>query len=91
MECKKVSIIIPVYNSEMFLNKCLDSVINQTLKNIEIIIVNDGSTDGSLKILQDYASRYSNIILLNQENAGQAMARNRALNLASGIYCICRF
>ena len=66
MELKKVSIIIPVYNNEKFLNKCLDSVINQTLKNIEIIIVNDGSTDGSLKILQDYASRYSMFLMKKQ-------------------------
>ena len=83
---KKVSIIIAVYNSEIFLNRCLDSVLNQTLKDVEIIIVNDGSTDGSLKILKDYASIYSYIILLDQENSGYSAAINRGLNTASGEY-----
>ncbi|WP_066291387.1 glycosyltransferase [Bacillus sp. FJAT-29937] len=86
MELIKVSIIIPVYNNEKFLKKCLDSVINQTMSQIEIIIVNDGSTDGSLMILKDYAKSNSKIILLNQENAGQATAINRALNIACGEY-----
>ena len=83
---KKVSIIIPVYNNKEFLTKCLDSVMNQTLKDIEIIIVNDGSTDGSLFILKNYADVYSNIVLLNQDNKGQAIAINRALDIATGKY-----
>jgi len=86
MANKKVSIIIPVYNNEKFLKRCLDSVINQTLDQIEIIIVNDGSTDGSLMILKKFADINSNIILLNQENAGQAAAINRALDIARGEY-----
>ena len=86
MEHKKVSIIIPVYNSEKFLKKCIDSVVNQTLTEIEIIIVNDGSTDGSLNILKDYDSVYTNIILLDQENAGYSATVNRALNIAGGEY-----
>lgn len=86
MEYKKVSIIIPVYNNEKFLDKCLDSVVNQTLNDIEIIIINDGSTDGSLIILKDYAHLNSNIILLDQPNAGQAIAINRALDIARGEY-----
>ncbi|WP_019241432.1 MULTISPECIES: glycosyltransferase [Bacillus] len=86
MQNKKVSIIIPVYNNEKFLDKCLNSVINQTLNDIEIIIINDGSTDNSLNKLKWYESKYSNIKLLNQPNSGQAVAINRALDLACGEY-----
>ena len=86
MDHKKVSIIIPVYNNEKFLDKCLTSVINQTLNDIEIIIINDGSTDGSLMKLKDYECVNSNIILLNQSNGGQAVAINRALDIACGEY-----
>lgn len=86
MKYKKVSIIIPVYNNEKFLEKCLTSVLNQTLKDIEIIIINDGSTDGSLAILENYQNMNPNIILVNQPNAGQAVAINRALDLACGEY-----
>jgi glycosyltransferase involved in cell wall biosynthesis len=83
----KVSIIIPVYNSEQFLNKCLHSVVSQTAENFEIIIVNDGSTDGSQKIIEDYAKKFLYITVINQENSGQAIARNRALQIAKGEYC----
>ena len=83
----KVSLILPVYNSERFLNKCLDSVIRQTLKNIEVLIVNDGSTDESPAIIKYYAEKYPFITVINQENAGQALARNRALQIAQGEYC----
>ncbi|MFD2442780.1 glycosyltransferase [Bacillus sp. CGMCC 1.16607] len=86
MEEKKVSIIIPVYNNEKFLDKCLTSVLNQSLNEIEIIIINDGSTDGSFMKLKEYESENSNIILLNQRNAGQAAAINRALDIACGEY-----
>ena len=86
MDYKKVSIIIPVYNNEKFLDKCLTSVINQTLNDIEIIIINDGSTDGSLMKLKNYECINSNIILLNQSNGGQAVAINRALDIACGEY-----
>lgn len=63
----KVSIIVPVYNVEKYLRKCLNSLINQTLKEIEIICINDGSTDKSLEILKEYKNRDSRIILLNQK------------------------
>ena len=59
----KVSIIVPVYNSYKYLNKCLDSIINQTFKDIEIIIVNDGSTDKSINIINDYLYTYAGVIL----------------------------
>ena len=63
----KVSVIIPVYNVEKYLRECLDSVVNQTLKDIEIICVNDGSTDNSLQILEEYASQDSRIKIINNE------------------------
>lgn len=82
----KVSIIVPVYNVEKYLRKCLDSLINQTLNDIEIICINDGSTDKSLKILKEYKNKDSRIILLNQENSGQSVARNRGIEIAKGEY-----
>ena len=82
----KVSIIIPVYNTAEFLPQCLDSVINQTLKDIEIICVNDGSTDNSLEILKEYAKKDKRIIIINQENQGLSCSRNNALKIAKGEY-----
>ena len=63
-----VSIIVPVYNVEKYLEKCLESIINQTLKNLEIICVNDGSTDNSLQILEDYAKKDQRIKIINKKN-----------------------
>lgn len=82
----KVSVIIPVYNSEKYLKQCLDSVVNQTLKNIEIIVINDGSTDNSLQIIQKYVNKYSNIKLINKQNEGCYKARNVGLEMATGEY-----
>lgn len=82
----KVSVIIPVYNVEQYLSKCLESVINQTLQDIEIICINDGSTDNSLQILEEYAQKDSRIIVINQQNQGVAAARNKGLEIASGCY-----
>lgn len=81
----RISVIIPVYNSEEYLDKCLGSVLGQTFEDFEIIAVNDGSTDSSLEILLDYASRYGEKIkVITQENAGQSAARNRGLEEATG-------
>ena len=82
----KVSVIIPVYNVEKYLRKCLESVVNQTLKDIEIICVNDGSTDSSALILDEYARNDNRIKVYTQENQGQGAARNMALELAQGDY-----
>ena len=82
----KVSVIIPVYNVEKYLKKCLDTVINQTLKDIEIICVDDGSTDNSLNILDEYQKSDSRIKILNQENKGPGEARNLALKNINGEY-----
>ena len=82
----KVSIIIPVYNSANFLKTCLDSVINQTLREIEIICINDGSTDSSLEILKSYAEKDERIKLVDKANEGQSIARNIGIEMASGEY-----
>lgn len=81
---EKISVIIPVYNSENELARCLDSVINQTYKNIEIILINDGSADNSLEICKEYEVRYENIQVLSQTNQGQSAARNRGIEKATG-------
>lgn len=82
----KVSILIPVYNTEKFLRKCLDSVINQTLKEIEIIITNDGSKDYSEKIIKEYINRDSRIKYTKQKNLGLGATRNKGISLATGEY-----
>ena len=82
----KVSIIIPVYNAEQYLEQCLASVCNQTLEDIEIIIVNDGSTDGSRSILERYLRKHSNINIIDKEKAGVAIARNTGIEFAGGEY-----
>lgn len=82
----KVSVVIPVYNVEDYLVECMDSIVNQTLEDIEIICVNDGSTDKSLDILKEYAARDSRISVYSQENRGHAVATNRGMKLAKGKY-----
>ena len=82
----KVSIIIPVYNAEKFLKKCLDSIVNQTFKDIEIICVNDGSKDNSLSILKEYQSKDSRIVIIDKENAGVSAARNDGIRKSTGEY-----
>ena len=83
-----VSIIIPIYNSSSYLKECLDSILNQLLKDIEVFCINDGSTDNSLKILQQYALNDSRIKILKQNNQGAAAARNLGLSHANGKYVI---
>ncbi len=83
----EVSVIIPVYNVEKYLEQCLDSVINQTLKDIEIICINDCSTDNSLEIMQAYATKDSRIKIIDfKKNKGVATARNEGIKLAKGTY-----
>lgn len=82
----EVSVIIPVYNVEEYLEECLNSVINQTLNDIEIICINDGSTDNSLKILKDFAKRDNRIKVFNQKNKGAGATRNWAMKHANGKY-----
>ncbi len=82
----KISVIIPVYNTENYLKECLNSVINQTFKDIEIICVNDGSTDNSLSILEEYARTDSRIKIINQKNQGVSSSRNNGIKSARGEY-----
>lgn len=83
----KISIIVPIYNVEKYLSKCLDSLVNQTLQDIQIILVNDGSTDNSTKIAKEYQAKYSEkIIYLEKENGGLSDARNFGLKHATGEY-----
>lgn len=82
----KISVIIPVYNVEKYLKRCLDSVITQTYENLEVICIDDGSTDHSAEILRFYAKKDSRIIVLTQSNKGPAAARNRGLDIATGQY-----
>lgn len=82
----KVSVIIPIYNAAEFLEECLDSILNQTLKEIEIICVNDGSKDNSLDILREYEKKDSRIVVVDQVNQGAGAARNNGLEIAKGEY-----
>ena len=82
----EVSVIIPVYNNERFVEKCIRSVMEQTFRNLEILVVNDGSTDRSGEILERLAAGDSRIVYISQENRGVAAARNRAFDIASGKY-----
>ena len=82
-----VSVIIPVYNVEKYIKRCLDSLVNQTLENIEFILVDDGSPDGSAEIIKEYADKFPNkIVYLYQDNAGQGAARNTGYRIAKGKY-----
>ena len=83
-----ISIIVPVYNTEQYIGKCLDSIIMQSYKNVEIILVDDGSTDRSLEICMDYAKRDSRITVLQEQHMGLAATRKRGVEKAQGSYCI---
>lgn len=83
---KAVSILVPIYNVERYLEKCLNSLISQTLKNIEIICINDGSTDNSLAIIKKYAQKDSRIVIINKKNTGYGDSMNQGLKRAKGEY-----
>lgn len=82
----KVSVVVPVYNVEEYLRECLDSLVNQTLSDIEIILVNDGSTDNSPAICEEYAKKYEKIKYISQKNQGLSGARNTGIRVAKGEY-----
>ena len=82
----QISVIMPVYNTSQYLRRSIESVLNQTYKDFELICINDGSTDNSLEILQEYATHDPRIKIINQENAGLSCARNSALEIAQGEY-----
>ena len=81
-----ISVIVPVYNRESVLEKCIESVLNQTYKNIQFILVDDGSTDNSQSVCQSYALKDSRVLVLHQKNSGPAFARNAGLDVAKGKY-----
>ena len=83
-----VSIIVPVYNAENYLKECIESIVNQTYYNLEIILINDGSIDGSLQLCSKYAQIYSNIIIIDSDNGGVSNARNKGIKAAKGQYIV---
>lgn len=83
---KKLSVIVPIYNVEQYLRRCVDSIINQTYSNLEIILVDDGSPDNCGKICDEYASIDNRIIVIHQKNGGLSAARNAGMNISSGDY-----
>lgn len=86
MEKKKISIIIPAYNAEKYISESLETILSQSYKNLEIIIINDGSKDNTQKVLEEYESKYPNIKVINKQNEGVSRARNDGLDIATGDY-----
>lgn len=84
----KISIIVPVYNNEKYIVKCIESILNQKFSNWELILINNGSTDRSKELCEKYANDDERIILVNGENEGPSVARNKGLELATGDYCM---
>lgn len=82
----KISVIVPIFNREDYLPACLESIINQTLNDIEIICINDGSTDNSINILREYASKDNRIIIIDKQNEGLSKSRNVGIDVAKGEY-----
>ena len=88
MNNPKISVVVPVYNVEKYLRKCLDSIINQTFRDFELICINDGSPDNSLEILREYEKKDDRVIVIDQKNTGVSTARNNAIDIAKGEYII---
>lgn len=86
MSEKKISVIVPIWNAHDYLHRCIDSILGQTYKNLELILVDDGSSDDSLSICQSYAKQDERVRVFHKENGGQASARNLALDVCTGDY-----
>ena len=82
----KISLIVPVYNAEKHMRKCIDSILSQTLKNIEVILINDGSSDNSGSISNEYSIKDNRVRVIHQENSGPSVARNKGISIATGKY-----
>ena len=88
MSSYKISVIVPVYNVKEYIDETIKSIYNQTLKDFELILIDDGSTDGTYEMLKEYESKHNNIKLIKQENSGPSKARNVGLKEAEGEYII---
>ena len=86
LENNLISIIIPIYNTEKYLNRCIETVVNQTYSNLEIILINDGSTDNSKEICEEWCKKDNRIIFINKDNTGVSDTRNKGLEIAKGEY-----
>lgn len=86
MDNPSISVIIPVYNAEKTISKCVESVIHQTFKDFELILINDGSTDNTLPLLKNYEQQYANIIVVDKNNEGASLSRNRGIKIAHSPY-----
>ena len=82
----KVSVVIPAFNEEKYIKKCIDSILSQTLKDIEVILIDDGSTDKTFDIMKDYADRYNNVTAIQMNHGSVGKARNKGISLSSGEY-----
>ena len=80
----KVSVVVPVYNGKNFIKRCMDSVLNQSYKNIELVMVNDGSKDESLSIMKELSKGKENVVIVDQKNGGVSSARNNGLDHSTG-------
>lgn len=85
-----ISIIVPIYNVENYLRKCIDSILNQSFRNFELILINDGSPDNCPEICDNYAEIDSRVRVVHKENGGLSEARNFGIDIAKGIISICR-
>lgn len=86
MQKKLISVIVPVYNNEKYVNRCIDSILNQTYENLEVLLIDDGSTDGSIKICNNWAQKDKRIKVVSQKNSGTSNARNHGIKMATGDY-----
>ena len=84
----KISVIVPVYNQEKYIGRCIDSVLNQTMTDFELILINDGSKDKSLDILRNYEKKDKRIKIIDQKNMGVAKTRNKGIEIASGEFIV---
>ena len=88
MDNIEVSVVVPIYNVEKYLRQCLESLVNQNFDDYEIILINDGATDNSMKIAQEFEDKYKNIKLLSKKNAGLGAARNTGMKYVTGKYVL---
>ena len=86
MKSEKISVVVPAYNTGLWLNRCLDSLLNQTYENLEVIVVNDGSTDDTKEVLDAYAREHKKVKVIHKENGGVTSARLRGVEAAEGAW-----